>query len=106
LLVTGPLPWVLWSGTASDPRQRGPCVLQSRSLTARGRKDVEEKPAPGTFDLMSMGLSSALMIGGGLGIGLGIDDWLHSSPIATLLGLAFGIACAIGSTVHKVRKFL
>jgi len=55
---------------------------------------------------MAMGLSSALMIGLGLGIGLGLDDWLHSSPIATLLGLAFGITAAVSSTVHQVRKFL
>ena len=55
---------------------------------------------------MAMGLSSALMIGIGLGIGVGIDDWLHSSPIATLLGLAFGIIAAVASTVHRVRKFL
>jgi F0F1-type ATP synthase assembly protein I len=67
---------------------------------------VEEKPSPGVFDLMAMGLSSALMIGIGLGVGVGIDDWLHSSPIATLLGLAFGITAAITSTVHRVRKFL
>jgi F0F1-type ATP synthase assembly protein I len=74
-------------------------------LTARGRY-VDEKPSPGTFDLMAMGLSSALMIGLGLGIGVGIDDWLHSSPVATILGLAFGITAAVASTVHRVRKFL
>jgi F0F1-type ATP synthase assembly protein I len=75
-------------------------------LTRAGREDVEEKPSPRPFDLMAMGLSSALMIGFGLGIGVGIDDWLHSSPIATLLGLAFGITAAVSSTVHQVRKFL
>jgi F0F1-type ATP synthase assembly protein I len=76
-------------------------------LTTRaGPEDVEEKPSPGAFDLMAMGLSSALMIGFGLGIGVVIDDWLHSSPIATILGLAFGITAAVASTVHQVRKFL
>ena len=94
-------------GTASDPRQRGLCVRQSRSLTTRaGYHHVDEKPSPRAFDLMAMGLSSALMIGLGLGIGVGIDDWLHSSPVATLLGLAFGITAAVSSTVHRVRKFL
>jgi F0F1-type ATP synthase assembly protein I len=67
---------------------------------------VEQKPSPRPFDLMAMGLSSALMIGLGLGIGVGIDDWLNSSPIGTLLGLAFGIVAAVGSTVYRVRKFL
>ena len=36
---------------------------------------------------MAIGLASALMIGVGLGIGVAIDAWLHSSPIATLVGL-------------------
>jgi F0F1-type ATP synthase assembly protein I len=67
---------------------------------------VDEKPSPRAFDLMAMGLSSALMIGIGLGAGVAIDDWLHSSPIATLLGLAFGIVAAVSSTVHRVRKFM
>lgn len=67
---------------------------------------MEEKPSPRPFDLMSMGLASAIMIGGGLGIGLGIDDWLHSSPIATLIGLAFGVVAAVGSTVRQVRRYM
>jgi F0F1-type ATP synthase assembly protein I len=67
---------------------------------------VEEKPQPRVFDLMTIGLASALMIGLALGIGVAIDAWLHTSPIATLIGLAFGIVAAVGSTVHQVRKFL
>ena len=67
---------------------------------------MEEKPSPGPFDLMAMGISSALMIGAGLGIGLGVDSWLGSSPIATFCGLVFGIASAVANTVHQVRRFL
>jgi F0F1-type ATP synthase assembly protein I len=67
---------------------------------------MEDKPSPRLFDLMTMGLASALMIGLGLGAGIGIDDWLHSSPVATLLGLAFGVVAAIGATVKQVRKYL
>lgn len=67
---------------------------------------MEEKPSPRLFDLMAMGLSSALMVGAGLGIGLGIDDWLHTSPIGTIVGLAFGIVAAVGSTVYHIRRFL
>jgi F0F1-type ATP synthase assembly protein I len=67
---------------------------------------VEEKPSPRLFDLMTMGLASALMIGAGVGAGVGIDDWLHSSPIATFSGLAFGIVAAVGNTVYQVRRFL
>ncbi len=67
---------------------------------------MPEKPTPGIFDLMTMGLASALMIAVGLGAGLGIDAWAHSSPWATIGGLLFGVVGAIGSTVRQARKFL
>ena len=67
---------------------------------------MEEKPQPRVFDLMTIGLASALMIGVALGIGVAIDAWLHTSPIGTLIGLAFGIVAAVGSTVHQIRKLL
>jgi len=67
---------------------------------------MEGRPPPRLFDLLSIGVASALMIGGGLGIGLAVDSWLNSSPIATLIGLVFGIVAAIGSTVRQVRRFL
>ncbi len=67
---------------------------------------MEEKPSPRVFDLLSIGLASALMIGIGLGVGVGIDAWLNSSPIATFVGLVLGITAAVGSTVRQVRRFL
>ncbi len=67
---------------------------------------MEEKPSPRVFDLLSIGLASALMIGIGLGVGVGIDAWLNSSPIATFVGLVVGITAAVGSTVRQVRRFL
>ncbi len=67
---------------------------------------MEEKPSPRLFDLMAMGIASAIMIGVGVGVGVGIDDWLHSSPLATLCGLAFGVVAAVGNTVYQVRRFL
>ena len=67
---------------------------------------MEGKPPPSVFDLMTMGLASALMIGGGIGIGLAVDDWLHCSPIGVLVGLAFGVVAAVGATVRQLRRFL
>jgi F0F1-type ATP synthase assembly protein I len=67
---------------------------------------MEEKPSPGLFDLMALGIASAIMIGVGLAAGVGIDDWLHSSPLATLLGLLFGLVAAVGNFVHQIRRFL
>lgn len=66
----------------------------------------DQKPNPSWLDLMSMGLASAIMVGGGLGLGVLIDSWLHSSPIATVLGLLFGVVCAVASTVRQVKRFL
>lgn len=67
---------------------------------------MEEKPSPGLFDLMAMGIASAIMIGAGLAAGVGIDDWLHSSPAATLVGLLVGLVAAIGNVVYQIRRFL
>jgi len=67
---------------------------------------VEDKPSPRAFDLLAIGLASALMIGAALGMGLAVDAWLHSSPIGTLVGLAIGIVAAVGSTVRQIRRFL
>jgi hypothetical protein len=67
---------------------------------------VDEKPSPGIFDLLTIVLASALMIGGALAAGLAIDAWLHTGPIATMIGLAVGIVSAVGATVHQIRRFL
>jgi F0F1-type ATP synthase assembly protein I len=61
---------------------------------------------PGLIDLLAMGLSSAVYIGAGLGIGILLDDWLHAAPLFTFLGLAAGVVLAILSTVRQVRKSL
>jgi F0F1-type ATP synthase assembly protein I len=46
------------------------------------------------------------MIGVALAAGVGIDDWLHSSPLATIVGLLFGLVAAIGNVVYQIRRFL
>ena len=66
----------------------------------------EKPPPPRVFDLLAIGLASAIMIGGALGIGVAIDAWLHSSPIGALVGLGIGIVAAVGATVRQVRRFL
>lgn len=67
---------------------------------------MPEKPSPGIFDLMTMGVATALMIAAGLALGLGLDDWLGSSPWGVIGGLCLGVTGAVGSTVRQVRKFL
>jgi hypothetical protein len=109
LLATGRLPPsqpcpVL--ATASDPRQRGPCVTPSRFLTRRGREDVEEKPSPSVFTLLGMGVSIALCIAVGLVLGFWLDDVSHLSPLFTFVGLLLGIVLAVATAYAQIKKFL
>lgn len=67
---------------------------------------MEEKPPPRVFDLMAIGLTTALLIGIPLGLGVAIDAWLNSSPIGTLIGLVLGIAATVASTVRQLKKLL
>ena len=67
---------------------------------------MEEKPPPRVFDLMAIGMTTALMIGIPLGLGVAVDAWLNSSPIGTLIGLVLGITAAVGSTVRQLKRLL
>jgi hypothetical protein len=64
------------------------------------------KPSPGLLDLLAMGLSSALFIGGGLVLGVLIADWAGTGSALTFVGLGFGVVLAVAATVHQVRKYL
>ncbi len=61
---------------------------------------------PGAFDLMALGLTMALLVGAGLGLGLLVDSWLHSSPIATMVGLGVGVVFAGLALWEKARQYL
>jgi len=67
---------------------------------------VEEKPSPGLFDLLTMGLGVALAIGAGLVLGLLVDSWLHTGPALTFVGLAVGVGLGITFVVVQARKYL
>ena len=65
-----------------------------------------EQGSPGAFDLMALGLTMALLVGGGGGLGLLVDDWLGTSPWATFVGLALGIAFAGLALWQQARRYL
>jgi F0F1-type ATP synthase assembly protein I len=69
-------------------------------------KDPGGNPSPSLMDLLSMGIASAVCIGLGLGAGLLVDNWLHTSPALTFVGLFLGVAAAIILTVRQVKKSL
>ncbi len=55
---------------------------------------------------MALGMTMALLVGAGLGLGLLVDSWLHSSPIGTLVGLALGVVFAGLALWQKARMYL
>jgi F0F1-type ATP synthase assembly protein I len=70
------------------------------------RKVPEDNSSPGLMDLLSMGISAGLTIGVGLVAGLLADDWLHTSPALTFVGLALGVIAAVALMVRLVRRSL
>lgn len=67
---------------------------------------MEQKPSPGLFDLLTMGLGMAVSVGVGLVAGLLADAWLHTGPGLTFLGLALGVGAGIAFVVVQARKYL
>jgi F0F1-type ATP synthase assembly protein I len=55
---------------------------------------------------LSMGLSAAVCVGLGLGIGLWVDSILHTAPAFLLVGLALGLAVAALSVIKQIRTYL
>jgi F0F1-type ATP synthase assembly protein I len=69
-------------------------------------KDPEDNSSPRLMDLLSMGIGAAVTVGVGLVAGLLADDWLHTSPALTFVGLALGVIGAVALMVHQVRRSL
>jgi ATP synthase protein I len=67
-----------------------------------GRKD-DQAPAADLGIAFDLGLRLGISVILGLGGGLLLDSWLHSSPIFTLIGMVLGIAAAM-FTIWNVAK--
>ena len=61
---------------------------------------------PGAVAFLSMGLTAAVCVGIGLGLGILVDDALHTAPAFLLVGLALGLATAAMSVVKQIRTYL
>jgi F0F1-type ATP synthase assembly protein I len=53
-----------------------------------------------------MGFSAAVCVGIGVGLGLWLDDVLHTAPWLLLVGLAVGVTTAALSVIEQIRRFL
>ncbi|MGO9341097.1 MAG: AtpZ/AtpI family protein [Acidimicrobiales bacterium] len=90
--------------TEDDPDK---CTTPLTSA-ARGPSKVppDEQATPGLFALAGLGVSIALCVAGGVGLGIYLDGATHHSPLFTLLGLAFGVALAVAVAYAEIKRFL
>ena len=65
-----------------------------------------DSPLGPAVEFLTLGLSSAVMVAAGAGLGYLVDRWAGTSPVFTLVGLVLGLATAVAMTVVQVRKHL
>ncbi len=65
-----------------------------------------EKISPGLGDLLTMGAASGISVGGGLMLGIVLDNHFHTDPYFTFSGLGLGIVVAGGVIFSEVKKYL
>ncbi len=53
-----------------------------------------------------MGVSIALCVAAGVGLGIYLDDTTHHSPLFTLVGLGLGVAVAVAVAYMEIKRFL
>jgi F0F1-type ATP synthase assembly protein I len=53
-----------------------------------------------------MGLSAAVCVGIGIGLGAWGDATWHTAPALLLVGMALGLAVAVFSVVTQIRQYL
>jgi F0F1-type ATP synthase assembly protein I len=53
-----------------------------------------------------MGLTAAVCVGLGLGLGILVDHVLHTAPAFLLVGLGLGLVIAAMSVVKQIRTYL
>ena len=71
-----------------------------------GDRDGGRLLGAGAVAFLTLGVSAAASLAAGAGIGYLVDGWAGTSPLFTLLGLAFGIVIATLMTVNRVRRYL
>lgn len=60
-------------------------------------------PAPNWGFGLDLGMRLGISVALGVGGGLLVDSWLHTTPIATLVGVVVGIGAAM-ATIWKVAR--
>ncbi len=67
---------------------------------------MSNKPTPSAFELVGMGVTTALCIAAGLGGGYWLDGRFHTGPALTFAGLVIGVLAAVAATYLQIKKYL
>lgn len=60
---------------------------------------------PSVWQLVGVGTTMAVLVAGGMLVGLFIDSRVHLVPVFTMTGLAVGIAAACWYVYARFRRF-
>jgi hypothetical protein len=63
-------------------------------------------PPAGAVEFLSLGLTWAVVLAVGAGLGYLIDRWLGTAPVFTLIGVVGAVVLDVCLTVVRVRKYL
>lgn len=66
---------------------------------------MAQQGGPDWATLLGMGVTVALCLVAGMGLGWLVDRLADTFPVFVFLGLGFGIAAACGYTVSAARRF-
>jgi F0F1-type ATP synthase assembly protein I len=61
---------------------------------------------PGVAAFATMGMTIAVLVGLGVGLGIWADDVWGHAPLWLFIGLVLGTVAAVVSVVQQVRRFL
>ena len=86
--------------------ERGPSKVPEDKPRDKPLDKDDEQATLGLFTLAGLGLSIAVCVAGGVGLGIYLDDTTHRSPLFTLVGLALGVAVAVGVAYLEIKRFL
>jgi hypothetical protein len=98
-----------------DPQGRPPDLQAESSDLGRDPSDPQGDPSgrqegsllgAGAIGFLTLGVAVAVSLVLGGAIGYLVDGWAGTSPLFTLLGLAFGIVIATLITINRVRTYL
>jgi hypothetical protein len=98
----------------AEPSREDSSREPSRPGPAHPAGPGESRPDPdhgtllgaGAIGFLTLGVAVAASLAIGGVLGYLVDEWAGTSPLFTLVGLAFGIVIATLMTITRVRKYL